>query len=49
MSTHLNILLKHIDFDAISLKAGKHPTKSVSFRLFKSTFHFEISVSIIYV
>lgn len=35
MWIHLNILLKHINFDAISLKAGKHPNKSISFRLFK--------------
>lgn len=35
MSAHLNILPKHINFDGISLKVGKHTTKSISFRLFK--------------
>lgn len=35
ISTHLNILLKHTNLDAISWKAGKHTTRSISFRLFK--------------
>lgn len=35
MSAHLNILLKRINFDGISLKVGKHTTKSISFRCFK--------------
>lgn len=29
MSTHLNILLKHTNFDGISLRTGKHTTRSI--------------------
>lgn len=41
MSAHLNILLKYINFEGISLKVCKHIAKSISIRLFQKHVSFQ--------